>query len=153
VGGSKNFILKKYFYSDGKEKHGPLSFEELKQKEIFNDTLIWFEGLEEWKPAAEFEFMRPILELNPPSINYTSPKQDKKSLIQEDVSNKPTTKEEKKASLGWIIAGFIFALLGGYLGAAMGFQYAFGNYRRQDKILGWIMGIIGVLSITIWKNL
>ena len=142
--------MKKYFYSDGKEKHGPLSFEELKQKKIFNNTLIWFEGLEEWKPAAEFEFMRPVLELNPPSIDYTSSKQDKESLIQENVSNKPSAKEEKKASLGWIIAGFFFALCGGSLGVIMGFQYAFGNYRKQDKTLGWIMGIIGVLSFTIW---
>ena len=110
--------MKKYFYSDGKEKHGPLSFEELKQKKIFNNTLIWFEGLEEWKPAAEFEFMRPVLELNPPSIDYTSSKQDKESLIQENVSNKPSAKEEKKASLGWIIAGLFSAYVGRFANVA-----------------------------------
>ena len=38
--------MKKYFYSDGKEKHGPLSLDELQQEGISNGTLIWFEGLD-----------------------------------------------------------------------------------------------------------
>ena len=43
--------MKKYFYSDGNEKHGPLSLDELKQEKITNDTLIWFEGLDDWTKA------------------------------------------------------------------------------------------------------
>ena len=37
--------MKKYFYSDGKEKYGPLSLDELKQEGISKQTLIWFKGL------------------------------------------------------------------------------------------------------------
>lgn len=61
--------MKKYFYSDGKEKLGPLGLEELKEENIANDTLIWFEGLDDWTPASELEEMKPILELKPPSIS------------------------------------------------------------------------------------
>ncbi len=63
--------MKKYFYSDGKEKHGPLSLEELKQENIANDTLIWFEGLDDWTPASDLEEMKPTLELKPPPILMT----------------------------------------------------------------------------------
>jgi uncharacterized membrane protein YhaH (DUF805 family) len=61
--------MKKYFYSDGKEKHGPLSLDELKQENIANETLIWFEGLNDWTPAGKLEEMKPILELKPPPIS------------------------------------------------------------------------------------
>lgn len=60
--------MKKYFYSDGKEKHGPLSLEELKQEDISKETLIWFEGLDDWTPAKELDEIKPILELQPPPI-------------------------------------------------------------------------------------
>ena len=55
--------MKKYFYSDGKEKHGPLSLEELKQESITKDTLIWFKGLEDWKVAYEIEELNEIFQL------------------------------------------------------------------------------------------
>lgn len=60
--------MKKYFYSDGKEKHGPLSLDELKQEDISKHTLIWFEGLDDWTPAGELDELKPILELQPPPI-------------------------------------------------------------------------------------
>ena len=60
--------MKKYFYSDGKEKYGPLSLDELKQEGISKQTLVWFEGLDDWTPAGELDEMKPILELQPPPI-------------------------------------------------------------------------------------
>tara|TARA_B110000240_G_C13337466_1_gene383993 strand:- start:197 stop:772 length:576 start_codon:yes stop_codon:yes gene_type:complete len=75
--------MKKYFLSDGKEKHGPLSIEELKKENISKETLIWFEGLEDWKPAKELDEIKPILELQPPQIlseeknESISPKENK----------------------------------------------------------------------------
>jgi len=60
--------MNKYFYSNGKEKQGPFSFHELKNEDIKKETLIWFEGLEEWKPAEEIKEFEEILELIPPPI-------------------------------------------------------------------------------------
>jgi len=61
--------MKKYFYSDGIEKHGPFSLDELKYEGIKIDTLIWFEGLEDWTPANDVDELRPILELIPPPLS------------------------------------------------------------------------------------
>lgn len=60
--------MKKYFYSDGKEKFGPFSFEELKNEPITKETLIWFEGLEDWKPAKDIIEFEELFKLIPPPI-------------------------------------------------------------------------------------
>lgn len=62
--------MKKYFYSNGQEKTGPVSHDELKQAQgISKETLIWFEGLDDWTPAMELEEIKSILGLQPPPIN------------------------------------------------------------------------------------
>jgi len=160
--------MKKYFYSDSKEKYGPITLEELRQKDINNDTLIWFEGLDDWTPASELEDMKPILELSPPPMPIASEKEPVlDSTAEEDQPYKvtynyprlPEEKEEplvlglKKASDGWVIAGFAFAIFGGFLGIAIGFNYAFGKYNKETKRAGWVMAILGFISTAIWKNL
>lgn len=60
--------MKKYFYSNGEEKQGPFSLEEIKKENITKETLVWFEGLEDWKPAAEIEEFVEIFQLIPPPI-------------------------------------------------------------------------------------
>ncbi|MFZ6664102.1 GYF domain-containing protein [Peijinzhouia sedimentorum] len=60
--------MRKYFYSNGQEKQGPVTFDELKNLDINPETLIWHEGMDEWK-AAKFIFeLQEILELKPPAI-------------------------------------------------------------------------------------
>lgn len=88
--------MKKYFYSDGKEKHGPLSLEELKQEEIANDTLIWFEGLDDWTRAQDIDEMKPILELKPPPIQI----EDDEKL---GIENKVKETQEEESSGGQIV--------------------------------------------------
>ena len=70
--------MKKYFHSDGREKQGPLTFEELKQEGINDKTLIWFNGLEDWTQAKNLDEMKSILELLPPPIEIS-----KKNLSEE----------------------------------------------------------------------
>jgi len=145
--------MKKYFYSDGKEKHGPLNLDELKQEDISKETLIWFEGLEDWMPAGDLEEMTHYLELKPPPIDSLEEKTVESSLLELESIQKQTQPGLKEASLGWIIAGFIFSILGGYLGIIIGFNYAFGKYKSETKWLGWIMSILGIFSAAIWRSL
>lgn len=88
--------MKKYFYSDRKEKHGPLSLDELMQEDIYKETLIWFEGLDDWKPAGKLDEMKPILELQPPPIlsegkEETSEPVEKKEETTENTGNQSRT--------------------------------------------------------------
>lgn len=151
--------MKKYFYSNDNQKNGPYTFEELKNENIKKETLIWYEGLNDWTKAGDLNEMLPILELNPPS--FSEIKQDSELIENPEIQfeeKKQTPKKVeisglKKASQGWIIAGFIFSFLGGYLGIAIGFNYAFGNYKKETKTLGWVMAIIGIFSLAIWKSI
>ncbi len=133
--------MKKYYYTNGKEKLGAFSLEELKEENITQDTLIWFEELDDWEQAKDIEELKPILGLTPPPITEVENKKE-----TTEIQNKV-----KEASTLWIVVGFIFCFLGGLIGIAMGFNYARGNYKKEIKQLGWIMVVIGFVSFSLWK--
>lgn len=85
--------MKKYYYSDGIEKFGPVSFDELKQKNITKDTLIWFQGMDKWTPAKNLEEMRPLLDLAPPPITILE--KESEPLEKDSNSIQPTPKKKK----------------------------------------------------------
>lgn len=60
--------MKKYFYSTDNKKVGPFSFEELKNENINKETLIWFEGLDNWTAAKYILEIEEILKLKPPPV-------------------------------------------------------------------------------------
>lgn len=60
--------MKHFFYFDGEKQNGPFTFEQLKNENIKKETLIWFEGLDDWKPAKEIRELDEIFELIPPPI-------------------------------------------------------------------------------------
>ena len=147
--------MKNYFYSNDNQKNGPYSFEELKNENIKQETLIWYEGLNDWTKASDLNEMIPILELIPPSLSdlKDSVKTETKNEEKKQIPKNVEIPGLKKASQGWIIAGFIFSFLGGWGGIAIGFNYAFGKYKKETKTLGWVMAVIGFFSMAIWKSI
>lgn len=97
--------MKKYFYSNGQEKVGPVTLEELKQKDIQPKTLIWFEGLDDWTPAGELVEMKPILELQPPPIlseeKNESIELEKKTVETTEYNNEQLRKYKDVG--GWLL--------------------------------------------------
>lgn len=102
--------MKKYFYSDGKQKHGPLSFEELLNEDISKQTLIWFDGLDDWTLAGELDEMKAILEVQPPPI-LKAEKNKSKTILKkyQDWFNSVPSETEKIVAkyLNIIITGFV----------------------------------------------
>lgn len=45
--------MTKYFYSDGINKYGPFTFNELVQQEISENTLVWHYPMPYWQSASE----------------------------------------------------------------------------------------------------
>ncbi len=60
--------MKKYYYSKGQDRYGPLTKEELKNAKIELTTLIWFEGLDEWTSANKIEELSDFFEQLPPPL-------------------------------------------------------------------------------------
>jgi len=60
--------MKKYFYSDGTNNFGSFTIEELKEKGITRETMIWYQELGEWKKASTIQELNELLALIPPPI-------------------------------------------------------------------------------------
>jgi uncharacterized membrane protein YhaH (DUF805 family) len=72
-----NSNQRNYFFVNGQDREGPFSLSELKAKDIKWNTLIWYQGLNEWKEACEIEELSGVFESVPPPIkNQTEPLND-----------------------------------------------------------------------------
>lgn len=119
--------MRKYFYANGQEKHGPFSFEELKHNDIKSDTLIWYEGLTNWEPANKVEEMREIIELVPPPLGLAN--SSSISLLENSSEEKDKTPFPQKQKM--------FSKL---------FQPE-GRIRRTEYILSLIFYYVGIILI------
>jgi hypothetical protein len=76
--------MKTYYIHNGKENSGPFVLEELKSKKITKTTLVWYEGMDEWKYAGDIDELKSILIVVPPPLKNIPPlpKADKKVASQ-----------------------------------------------------------------------
>lgn len=65
--------MKTYYIHNGTENSGPFLLEELKAKKITKTTLIWFEGMDEWKYAGDIPELKSILTVVPPPLKNIPP--------------------------------------------------------------------------------
>lgn len=68
-----------YYYAENNEKRGPFSLEELRNKSLKEDTLIWYPGLEKWTYARNIEEIKSII-----------PSNDATHIQHEDISHANT---------------------------------------------------------------
>ena len=60
--------MTQYYYSDGLEKHGPFSLEELKAMKLNRKTLVWHHPREKWIPAGQYPELQDFLNEDPPPL-------------------------------------------------------------------------------------
>lgn len=100
--------MKKYYYSEEDKQIGPLTFEELKDKKISKETMVWYEGLDNWTKANELNELKDFFKSIPPPLNInkqTPPPIPKTPTHEPD--NTPTDKpkkSKKKLVIGAIAA-------------------------------------------------
>lgn len=75
--------FKYYIIEEGKQSVS-LSFEQLKEKEINEETLVWRKGLKDWIPAKNIKEIDSI-------INYTPPPIPKKNRVDNEPLINPTS--------------------------------------------------------------
>jgi hypothetical protein len=95
-------MTKYYFYSEGKNKIGPLTFDEIKNLRLKEDAMIWHEGLPNWINATEDDELKPFLISLPPQLP---------SEIEDEVIKNAIEKE----SSGLISEGVIVSFLSTFL--------------------------------------
>lgn len=70
--------MSQYYYTDGKERYGPFSLEQLRERNLTSETLVWKEGMSDWQPAKNLSDLNSLFfsteTFQPPiSIPYTPP--------------------------------------------------------------------------------
>ena len=63
-----------YYYQDGDKRVGPFSLDQLMNKSIGVDTLVWKSGMSKWSKAEDLEEIRERMSVCPPPINNTEEK-------------------------------------------------------------------------------
>jgi hypothetical protein len=61
--------MKTYYIHNGTENSGPFILEELKAKKITKTTLVWSEGMDEWKYAGDIAELKNIIAAVPPPLH------------------------------------------------------------------------------------
>ena len=71
--------MKYYIHIDGSQQ-GPYSIEELEKIKIERTTMVWHEGMGDWKSAEDVSNLKKIFKATPPPLLNT----DKTSTIQDE---------------------------------------------------------------------
>jgi hypothetical protein len=89
-----------YYYSDGLEKHGPYSLEELKAKKIGRKTLVWHHPREKWIPAEEYPELRDSLGEDAPPLEKVRP----------EVSEAGFQQDNRKLPRTWLVESILVTI-------------------------------------------
>lgn len=169
--------MRKYFYILNNEKKGPFSLTELQKEGINIDTLIWYQGLEIWTKAENISEIKEILYLIPPpfideKIRPTNKcpycgKYNLKDSVKcecgyyfkkehyNQASKSENNKSDKSIKDGnpiVIVLGFTLAFFGMYPAILFGMNYAFRDYEKTYKIIGWAIMILTIVAAVLWKS-
>lgn len=152
--------MSKYFYSDGTNRFGPLSLEELRRKDITKSTLVWFDGMSDWQAAGTVPELNEIFTSTPPpppvpSTNYNT-NSNYNRTEQTNTSKPPKTwlVESILATLfccmPFGIAGIVYAsrvesLF--YIGDIAGANKASADAKKWTMVSLWIGVGVGVLYV------
>ena len=155
--------MKKYYYSDGQNQYGPFTIEELKEKNITQDTLIWYEGLAQWTKAELLPELQnvyikipqpipqPTYNHPPNNPNYNNPYASNTNL------NKPYPPKTwmLEAILVTLFCCLPFGIVGIVFASKVNNLYAMGDYdgakRASDNAKTWTL-IAFFAGILIWLS-
>ena len=95
--------MSKFYIHIDDQQQGPFTTDELKDLKIARETMVWFEGEEDWKKAVEIEELQEIIKSIPPPIVDKEIEDAKKSIDKE----KPSRKKK-----GLTVVVFVVLLIG-----------------------------------------
>jgi len=106
--------MRKYFYTDGKDKFGPFSEDELKRKNLSRETKIWHYGLDDWTSLSEIEELSGVTNSIPPELptKTSLSKEFKKTKLFAGNRESIGTKQKLyKWLIGVVIALFVATMI------------------------------------------
>lgn len=185
--------MKKYFLLENGQNIGPFTLEELKEKNLPKTELVWAEGMADWQQGGTIDELKSIFAVTPPPPPKVAPPPPpppappRAAAPPPPVSAPPPPGNQyqappppqanygnqapfnqggyiPKSGGGWIIAGYIFSIIGGFLGWVIGTHLKFSKeklpngekvkkFDEKSQQTGLILIIIGGISHIIWLAL
>ena len=151
---------KKFYYTDGQDKYGPFTIEELKRYNLTTDTLVWAEGMNDWTPAGQVPVLRSLFPFDPPSVP-----QDKNDPFRENNNNYGNNSGYQNPPSGpkpknWLVESILVLLfccwplaIPAIIAASkVDSTYATGNYQgaldASDNARKWVIAsfVVGLVA-------
>jgi hypothetical protein len=107
--------MKTFYYHNGQEQKGPVSLDELKALPVNKDTMIWREGMQEWRKAGEVEDLKEFFSSIPPPLITSPPKIQQQTQVippRAIEQSSPSNSGRLKIGLGLLIA--VIGMIGIY---------------------------------------
>jgi hypothetical protein len=97
--------MKNFFYSDGTNSLGPFTVDELKGKGITRETMVWYEGMGDWKKAGEVpELYQLYNTVAPPPVPPTYISSPQGSAYSQNQGTKPALPKN------WLVESILVTL-------------------------------------------
>lgn len=97
--------MKTYYINNGNDNAGPFTFEELKKQQIKENTLVWHQGMDEWKHAIDVVEFAPFFRAISPTIKQSN------TAPAEEVAKASKTIFGIKKSYFFLALGFLAIMI------------------------------------------
>lgn len=151
-------ILNKYYVAVGESKTGPFSIDELKTKNITRDTLVWTEGMADWKRAGDVSELSDLWSSRsdlPPPIAQRA----RDSRQESSTTTAPPKTWMVESILVTILCCLPFGIAGIVNASQVESRYYAGNIEGAQRasieakkwtMIGFWIGVAGVGVYVIW---
>ena len=145
--------MKQYYYTNGSEKFGPYTLDELKTKEISANTLVWYEGMKDWTAASQVEELSSMFSNTPPPAPIANP------MTGQEKPNYPPKTWLVESILVTLFCCLPFGVVGIVHASKVESQFNYGNYEAAKKAsedaakwtkIGFWIGLIVLLLYIIF---
>ena len=108
--------MNKYFYTDGIEKYGPFTKEELSNQKIYRETKIWCYGMDKWTELSKVPELINIKKNLPPELpqeeTFLMPKFKTQSNQNKEAKAQQSKERKKNSSFSkWLFAIIVVIII------------------------------------------
>lgn len=103
--------MSKFHIHKDEQQQGPFTLDELRDLKITRETMVWFEGADDWKKAVEIEELKEIFKSVPPPLHINQPEIpnpiEDKQIIEKSKSTVDISLKKKNTSLIIVIIAIL----------------------------------------------
>lgn len=146
--------MKQYYYSDGLEKLGPYSLEELQTQNISRNTMVWYHPMEKWLAAEQFPELQELFSNEPPPMQASGSPERPHAPTRTFPSGKPPRTWLVESILVTIFCCLPFGIVGIVNAAKVETRFSSGDIGGAQRSsreagkwtqIGFWIGISGVV--------